>query len=53
MIDQVANLVSQLVVIPVLGGDDGFGGLFAYFFKILSMPFSNKYVVYAPSGRSA
>ncbi|MNG19355.1 hypothetical protein D3C84_1035080 [compost metagenome] len=35
MIDQIADFQTKLIIIAVLGGNDGFGGLFANFFQNL------------------
>ncbi|MNR62262.1 hypothetical protein D3C85_1842360 [compost metagenome] len=35
MVDQIADLKTKLIIIAVLGGNDGFGGLFADFFQNL------------------
>ncbi|MNW66093.1 hypothetical protein D3C74_445330 [compost metagenome] len=39
MIDQVANLISQLVVVAIFSSNDRFSGLFAYLFENFIDPF--------------
>lgn len=42
MIEKVGDLKDGLLAAAAFAGDDDFGALLAYFFRILSMPFSKR-----------